>query len=369
MDRFLQVHSGLQATHRCVRTKHFTQAVKHLEGLQGELATLEAEDETELNVHKVLTTEACIQRERLLYELGETWNVLFRWTMPLESRRLMSRPRTVTLEVGEADQSHPLVNCTANAMQSTGLLDSRLRTLTDRIMQNLVEPAVQDRNTLLQLVDETDKCVLCVVRQPDSGTHKVAVPPVEAFQKLEQIFVFLHQPIADITVSSKIPDKTLSRNHASKVVIDENVAPVHLAEKLGQIMCKPLFQCVYNDCLSHSIPKNSCQFDRFNEIVQLTEEFQEMLSRLGFLAPNQSTLMDYLNNVNSLFANIKSQEILRQAHQFMTQELLHSIQISSEHPLGTPGKGAVTHEKQMFVNICRDRAGTSNYKLPTCQIR
>jgi len=77
-------------------------------------------------------------------------------------------------------------------------------------------------------------------------------------------------------------------------------------------MTKRLFECIYNECLSHAIPQNSSgsdKWDKYNETVRLTERFQDMLSGLKLVSSNEMSLLDYLNNVNTLFANIKSQEI------------------------------------------------------------
>jgi len=65
---------------------------------------------------------------------------------------------------------------------------------------------------------------------------------------------------------------------------------------------------------------------------------------------------------------LKAEEILKKAHEFMTQELMNSIQISAEHPLGHP-HNEDERDRERFVQHCREDAGTSHYKLPTCQIR
>ena len=144
---------------------------------------------------------------------------------------------------------------------------------------------------------------------------------------------------------------------------------VTLVEKIGSMICKKLFECIYNQCLCHVLPQSSRQFEQFNKIITLTENFQDLLTRLHFLSTEYSTLMDYLNNVNNLFANIKSQEMLKKAQEFLTQELMMSVEISAEHPLGFSSKGGEQHPQEQFVKECKEAAGTSNYRLPTCQIR
>ena len=358
IDMFLQIHAVIQTVESAILKQKYLRAVEHMSGLQSLMhgldAALDADEELERSVQKMFSTELCILREKLLYGLTETWNSMLKWTLPSESRRMANKPRTVTLEVTDVETQRDVLTCTVQAMYDVNMLDSRLKTLCERIVLYFIDPVVMDRNTLLQVIEETEKYI-CVVLNPTLAANRVAVPPSEVFMKLEQIFLFLHKPLHNIIVHETEKD---GKMHA-----------ITLVEKIGSMICKKLFECIYNQCLCHVIPKCSRQFDKFNEIVTLTENFQDLLTRLHFLSAEYSTLMDYLNNVNNLFANIKSQEMLKKAHEFMTQELLTSVEISSEHPLGMPGKGGKIHPQEQFVKECKERAGTANYKLPTCQIR
>ena len=280
---------------------------------------------------------------------------MLKWTLPPEKRKDTTRPMTATLVVTDSESDKDVLCSVVQAMHSVNMLDLRIKKLCDHFMRYFVRSVVTDRSTLLQVIDELERCTLCVVINTD---RKLVVPPNEAYQKLEQLFIFLHRPLANIVISEVQPGTGECKQ-------------VTLVEKIGQKMNKSLFECIYNECLSHAIPQNSSgsdQWDKYNETVRLTERFQDTLSSLKLMSADQTTLMDYLNNVNTLFANIKSQEILKKAHQFMTQELVSSIQISSDHPLG-PARTQDDKDREKFVQDCRDGAGTSNYKLPTCQIR
>ena len=358
VDLFIQIHSVVQAIESAIRKRAYLRVLEHMTGLQNLMQKLDVvidlEQAQEREVQKLFSTEMCILREKLLFGLGETWNQMLKWSLPPESRRLANKPRTVTLEVTDVETQKEMLTCTVQAMYEVNMLESRLKTLCDRIIMYFVEPVVVDRNTLLQVIEETEKYI-CVVLNPTLGIAKVKVPPMEVFMKLEQIFLFLHKPLHNIIVHEKEKEG--------------KVYAVTLVEKIGGMICKKLFECIYNQCLCHVLPQTSRQFEQFNKIVTLTENFQDLLTRLHFLSTEYSTLMDYLNNVNNLFANIKSQEMLKKAQEFMTQELMMSVEISAEHPLGFASKGGELHPQEKFVKECKEAAGTTNYKLPTCQIR
>ncbi len=359
VDSLLQIHQMIQDIDSGIRSRCFLKSIENLDAVHNLVGSLDVEEDIERNVQKVLRTEICVLRERLLFGLSETWNHLLKWTLPPDHRKASCRPRTAILEATDNEAEKEILASTVQAMHSVSMLEGRLKTFCDRVLRYFVESVITDRKSLLQVIDELERCTLRVIISPVPEHQREArqpVPPREAFQKLEQVFTFLHRPLCNIPVT--------------KSSGGDSPATVTLVEQVGQLLCKRLFECIYNECLSHAVPQGggAGQWDAYNELVALTEQFQDSLIRLKFLSPDHATLMDYLNNVNTLFANIKSQEILRRAHQFLTQELLSSVQISSESPLGKV-KGQDGGATEEFVKECREQAGTSNLKLPKCQIR
>ena len=258
-------------------------------------------------------------------------------------------------------------------MQTVNMMGARIKLLSDRIMVHFVEAIVKDRNSLIQVVTDEDKSVLCVVQysqgqaqqHPQGAGASVPVPPSEVFPKLEQIFIFLHRPLHGVHIEECVDSEDGKLKQSTPFV-----------QKIGNEICPRLFDYIFNECLSHSMPRGNRNMDKFNEAVQLTEKFQDLLMSLNFMPTDHSSLMDYFNNVNSLFANMKSQDVLRRAHELMTQDLQSSLQVSTEHPLGSLKdtrqillgvKGSDTLIE--FVKSCRDDAAVGGQRIPNCQIR
>ena len=265
------------------------------------MANLEAEYEEEINAQKCLQVELCLLREKLLYALNDTWSSLLKWTLPAETRRATSKSHTVRLEVRLGEEE--VLRCTVHAMASVSILESRLRVFCERLMRHFVEPVVQDEGTLLQVVEDSQQLYMCALAQLSSP--KTLADPIHVIQKLHQVFTFIHKPMANIFLEG---DKNASKEY-------------DLKEKIGAMICKRLFECIYSDCLCHAIPKTAGQFEGFGRVVSATEEFQALLIKLGFMLPHQATLMDYLNNVSRLFASVKSQEMVKKAHKLLAQKL------------------------------------------------
>lgn len=97
-------------------------------------------------------------------------------------------------------------------------------------------------------------------------------------------------------------------------------------------MCGNLkvLQGIVKECLSSAIPSTSKELEGFHEVVAITKKFQERLVALGFIDASSQTLLDYVQNVNVLFANKKCQGILEQARSLMTSDLHDTVQVGDQ---------------------------------------
>ena len=334
--------------------------IGHLRAVPVLLHRVEIEGSIEQAVHKVLQTEVLIQREQLLFQLGETWNALLKWTIPADSRRSLVQVRMTTVEVAEEGDTQRILAETLQAMHEMNMLSTRLKVLCDRIIAHLVTPIIQNHETDIQIHTLSCKSLLQVVVQVKENPQKVA--PVDMFPKLEQVLGFIHRPLKHIEVSEAKPDQT-------------GTLATPVVKKLGCLLCKRLFDYMFSECLSQSIPKDNGNWEQFNAVVTATERFQDLLQSLNLLPPDQGSLMDYLNNVNALFANRRGEELLKRAHQIMMQDLRNSMEVCTEYPLGTQTASArsrvfvVTDDLMTFVMSCRAAMAPGALKIPMCQIR
>ena len=245
------------------------------------------------------------------------------------------------------------------------IFQGRLKVFCDRVMSHFVESLLSDRNCLLQSVSDTNKSVLCVIQYPKSHVkHRtasttsagVAVPVTEVFPKLEQVVMFLTKPFGDVILQVKGED-----GHQRE--------PKSLIRYLGSVLCKRLFESIYKDCLVHTIPQDgSDNFEQFNNAITLSEQFQTLLTSLDFLPVESAGLLDHFNNVSSLFANLKSQEVLKKAHELMLGDMVNSVHVSTDLPLGRQrhhSKKQSTSESLLPLIVSwRQQMGVNSQKIP-----
>jgi len=109
VDAFIQIHVALQSIDVEIRQQSFIKAVSSLETVQPLLQSVRADLPLEFSVVKVLQTELCVTRERMLYELGEAWNQLVMWTLPFEGR-LDRQQKTSSLSISVSADKQSLTS-------------------------------------------------------------------------------------------------------------------------------------------------------------------------------------------------------------------------------------------------------------------
>ena len=361
-DTFLTLHHLFQDLELQLSRHAFMKVIEGLTRVHALLASLEAEQELERNVITVFHTEACILREKSLFEVSELWKASFRWMFPSRVRKTGNHPRQpTTLELYcHGDGTRERLQCAVQAMHTTGMLESRLRTFSEAIVGNFVKIAVSDRSTVIETCVTSDAYIVRLVNLEMSGhsPHRTPVPPAEAFQKLELLFQFLHTALRGIVVKNK--------NDTSA---DAGIMST-LIEQIGNVLIPRLFDCVYGECLSLAVARCGRQWDVFCDMMSAIERFQTTLTTLKFMSPRHRLLTDYLTSVKVLFMSIKNEELLRRADELVMQDLLVSTLVSGEHPLGiSENDGGADGEREGFVKMCREEAGTVNYRLPKCRVR
>jgi len=364
VDAFIQIHVALQGIDAQLRQQQYVMAVSNFETVQPLLQSLRAECSLESAVVKLLRMELCIIRERLLYELGEAWNQLVFWTFPAEGRH--DRQKTSSLSVSVSADKQSLLAQVIVAMSHVNMLQMRIRTFAERVVTHLVEPVACNHTALVQTVHEAEQAIISINSIPSPATEQIPVPPSDAFHKLQQILSFLNSVFAGITVH------------------DSDAKPLPLIQKLGQLISSRLFDLVYDNCILPAMPLSSSNAvtstsTSFSSVMADTEQFHNALDQLGFLPESSvdgaetcgmESLVDRLNNANAKFASVRSQELLHRARRLMQQELLQSLRVSMDAPIGDDiSAEGRSRELDIFVKSCREQATGSGLKLPTCKIR
>jgi Centromere/kinetochore Zw10 len=87
VEQFLQIETLLADVDASLSSGCYSDVIDKLDIIQLILLSVNAELDLEGGIVKILRTELRIARERLLYDLGEQWNRMVHWTLPIDHRR------------------------------------------------------------------------------------------------------------------------------------------------------------------------------------------------------------------------------------------------------------------------------------------
>ena len=238
----------------------------------------------------------------------------------------------------------------AHSLSRLYALDAHILRFADLFISHFVHTVTSDRNIFLQIIDDVELYVARISRAVPFHCQAAVPPAVEVYQKLEQIFIFLHGVFFCVKID--YGGEELSNWSSS------------LLEQFGSVAVSRVFECFYANCLLQELQAARLCWSDFNRIARLTENFEDFLRKMSLVTGEEMTLTGYLNAAMSFIGGVKSQELLKKAHEFVTQSLVESDEISITHPLGL----MLDQDKEQFVKCCKDEVDTTNYRMTTCQI-
>ena len=309
--------------------------------------------EDEIKILSAIQTEGLIQMEKLINDLSEKWKEMIVWTVPDDKGR--ERPKKTELKLNVKGDNSNLLDKVVLGMKKLKILDVKMKKFSEILFGQFVE-------TLAKYVDcevvesETGQAKVLTVNVLDSS--EVSPNPIEMYKHLDKVLRFLNQNFLCIVVEE---GKT------------ENDPPVTLMDKVGSHIAENTLKLIVKECLIKSIPTNTKDLDEFNGVIAVTEEVHKQLIQLKFVSPGNKILLDFIGNVNILFANKKCHVILEKARGLMTTEVHNTVIVSQEKPLGKLPvlvEGVGGGKKARRDDLATDTPLSANtFKLPTCHIR
>ncbi|XP_036775678.2 centromere/kinetochore protein zw10 homolog isoform X2 [Manis pentadactyla] len=315
----LQEFSTAIEEYNCALTeKEYVTAARCLEKAQKGLTLLKSRKCFDLKMLKSLSTELTIQKQNMLYHLGEEWQKLIVWKLPpsKDTSNLESCLQTelhLCTEQSQKEEKTPVppVSSVLLAFFILGELHTKLKSFGQMLLKYILRPLAS--------------CVpLCAVVESQSNTVTISFEsvmsdlehpsPSEVFAKIKLVLEVLQKQLLDLPLD----DADLETEKTPKII---------LAEMFGDIIWEDLSECLIKNCLVYSIPTSSSKLQQYEEIIQSTEEFENALKEMKFLKGDTTNLLKYARNINSHFANKKCQDVIVAARNLMTSEIHNTVKI------------------------------------------
>ncbi|XP_067827031.1 centromere/kinetochore protein zw10 homolog isoform X2 [Heptranchias perlo] len=366
--------TALETHQQALLEKNYTKSAVNLNKAQSNLTLLKSRKGVELKMLKVLGTELTIQKEKLLYHLGEEWKQLVIWKLPpspapikaedLFGWTLKTELRLCNMMSKRKSDLEPLVVSILQGFAILGELNRKLKFFSQILLKYVLKPLVVDSSLDVEVELQTHDAVLrfsAIERKSDHAS------PVEVYQKMVTVLEFLHQHLLHVPLWD-----TLDCNVKQDVI---------LAEMLGDMIWEDLSEIIIKNCLVYSIPANSSQLDQYEEVIKETDQFEKKLKEMQYLQGHSTDLLKYARNINVHFASKKCQDVIVTARNLMTSEIHNTVKIMPDSKISIPklpslGSGSKPKMPKTSNIAPSDMVNLGNGKqlshrtlcLPTCRI-
>lgn len=337
-----------------MRAQDFSAAADALLMVQQLLSQKVYGHEDEIKIMSAIQTESLIQMEKLINDLSEKWKEIIVWSIPDEKVKEASKKTELKLNI-KGDNTD-LLDKVVLGMKKLKMLDGKLKKFSDCLFSQIVEPLIKHSDCEVFESETSQAKTLTVSFQ--ASPESVAPKPIQVYGHLDKMLRFLNQNLLYIVVGESNT---------------ENDPPVTLMNRVGSFIAEKTLKLVVKECLIKSIPTNTKDLEEFNSVIAMTEEVHKQLIQVGFITSDNKILLDFVGNVNVLFANKKCQEILQRARRLMTTEVHNTTIVSHDKPLGElppliDGMGGGKRARRDDLAV-ESPLSANTFRLPKCHIR
>ncbi|XP_073664294.1 centromere/kinetochore protein zw10 homolog isoform X2 [Tursiops truncatus] len=351
--------------------KKYVTAAQRLEEAQICLKLLKSRKCFDLKILKSLSMELTIQKQNILYHLGEEWQKLIVWKFPpsKDTSNLESCLQTelhLCTEPSQKEEKTPVppISCVLLAFSLLGELHTKLKSFGQMLLKYILRP-LASCPSLFAVIESQPNII--IIRFESVMTDLEHPSPSEVFAKIRLVLEVVQKQLLDLPLVADVEN--------------EKTCKIVLAEMLGDMIWEDLSDCLIKNCLVYSIPTNSSKLQQYEEIIQSTEEFENALKEMRFLKGNTTDLLKYARNINSHFANKKCQDVIVAARNLMTSEIHNTVKITPASKISVPDlpspaegdklqvqKVSTTQYNEAMNLEPENTLDQHSFSLPTCRI-
>uniref|UniRef100_A0A669ES11 Centromere/kinetochore protein zw10 homolog n=1 Tax=Oreochromis niloticus TaxID=8128 RepID=A0A669ES11_ORENI len=317
-----EFHSAMEEFNKALLEKKYVDAANRLERARNSVGSLKRWKTSELPLLSALSSELTVQRENLIYHLGDEWKRLVIWKLPSTKGQVL--------------------------------------------LKNILKPLVMYASLSVRVTEQQGEgTTLALQCLEESDEERCA--PSKVYNKLLLVLKTLHSHLLGTVWLGKslvyyFPDVSIGDKMLSAI--------------LGELIWEEMSHTIIHECLVHSIPTNSSQLEKYNTVIKETEEFEKSLKEMEYLQGDSTDLLKYARDVNCHFASKKCKDVIVAARKLMTSKMHNTVKITPDSKLRLPKLPAPSSEGKVKQEILKEEVTMENSKqlsawslrLPACRI-
>ena len=343
LEDLVRIEDGLETLASANQVQDFHKAAMAVQALESIFPSVLKNCE-DIKIFKALQEEFLVQKEGFVFSLESKWKELVKWRV--EDSHLLDK-KNYELEICVGENNANQLSEVVMVMEMIGQLGKEVKKFGETLFENFLKPCIIDKETI---VSEPQSPILRVT----SGSMKAVPPsPLNAFTRVNLILTRLNQKLLNARVDSK--------------------SDVTLMSQLGSHISAEVLELLVRECLTKAIPTNTKELESFEDVLNQVTVFNSELVAMNFTRETENALLDFTQNVGTLFANKKCQEILIKARKLMTENTHNTVLVSHEAPIGelpSLAKDGPSNTKARKMELASEfQLSCNTFKLPTCHVR
>lgn len=352
-------HSAMEDFNKALVDKKYVDAAKQLEKARASVDSLKGWKTSQLPLLSALSSELTVQRENLIYHLGDEWKRLVIWRLP-SSKEPVDLKSLLKVELNlsyacskDSEPTPPPLLCRVlQALAIQGDLQQKIKLFSQVLLKSMLKPLVMYPSLSVRVTEQQGEGTILALQCLEESQEERSTPS-QVFSKLLLVLKTLHLHLLDVSVGDK-----------------------KLSAILGELIWEDLSQCIIHECLLYSIPNNSSQLEKYKTVIKETEEFEKSLKGMEYLQGDSTDLLKYARDVNCHFASKKCKDVIVAARKLMTSKMHNTVKITPDYKLDLPKLPAPGSEVKAKQDTTKEETLMENSKqlsawslcLPACRI-
>lgn len=354
-----EFHGAMEEFNKSLLDKKYVDAANQLERARASVDSLKDWKTSQLPLLSALRSELTVQRENLIYHLGDEWKRLVIWKLPSSKepaglKSFLKVELNLSHACSKDSEARPpaLLRCVLQALAIQGDLQHKIKLFSQVLLKTMLKPLVMYPSLSVRVTEQQGEGTILALQCLEES-HEERSSPSQVYSKLLLVLRTLHSHLLDVSIGDK-----------------------KLSAILGELIWEEISQCIIHECLLYSIPTNSSQLDKYNTVIKETEEFEKSLKEMEYLHGDSTDLLKYARDVNCHFASKKCKDVIVAARKLMTSKMHNTVKITPDYKLRLPKLPSPASELKVKQETTKDEMMMENTKqlsawslcLPACRI-
>uniref|UniRef100_A0A8C6QTN3 Centromere/kinetochore protein zw10 homolog n=1 Tax=Nannospalax galili TaxID=1026970 RepID=A0A8C6QTN3_NANGA len=256
LKQLQEFSTAIEDYNSALTEKKYVPAAQYLDEAQKCLKLLKSRKCFDLKMLKSLSMELTIQKQNMLYHLGEEWQRLLVWKFPpsKDTSSLESCLQTelqLCTEQSQKEETTPMppISSVLMAFSVLGELPTKLKAFGQMLLKYILRP-LASYPSLHAVIESQPNSV--TIRFESLMTDLEHPSPSEVFAKIRMVLEVLQKELLDLPLDIELEN--------------EKTPALMLAEMLGDVIWEELSECLIKNCLVYSIPTNSSKLKQYEEV-------------------------------------------------------------------------------------------------------